>query len=45
MKHIGRFSLYMESLPIFKNEYLDSNSKTERLGLVFIIDVTAPVET
>lgn len=40
MKHIGRFSLYMECLPMFENEYLDSNDKTESPCLVFIIDVT-----
>lgn len=37
---IGRFSLYVECLPIFENEHLDSNGKTESPGLVFIIDVT-----
>lgn len=40
MKHIGRFSLYVECLPMFENEYLDSNDKTENPCLVFIIDVT-----
>lgn len=30
----------MECFPIFENEYLDSNGKSERPGLVFIIDVT-----